>query len=177
MSPRATLQPPVVVDNAFGGVNGTFETPLKPLRADCYLPDSLSIFAIFPFSSLCPLIRIETQRRHSIHDKHARRRTYALHLSRFPGLVSSPLFLLSTFSHPSLFLAFILASTGLFSPRISLSIIMSNPIPWDLWHFPPLVFFEKNDKESREKLSKNVAKLTCPVLTMFGMIPFSKEIK
>lgn len=69
MSPRATLQPPVVVDNAFGGVNGTYETPLKPLRADCYLPDSFSIFATFLFSSLCSLIRIETQRRHSIHDK------------------------------------------------------------------------------------------------------------
>lgn len=29
--PRATLQPPVV-DDAFGGVNGTSETPLKPLN-------------------------------------------------------------------------------------------------------------------------------------------------
>lgn len=70
------------------------KTPLKPLKADCYLPDSLSIFATFLSSSPCRSkcnVVIQSAM------NNARRCTYALHLSRFPGLASFSLSLISVF--------------------------------------------------------------------------------
>lgn len=166
--PRATLQPPVVVDDAFGGVNGTSETPLKPLRAGCYLPDSLSIFATFLSSSLCSGLKCNVAIQSATNNAH--RCTYAVHLSLFQDLCPLPSFL-SAFFYLSLSLAVILASTSPFSPRISLSIITSDPIrtlgstTFSGRNVPPLVFFENDDeRESREKLLGNVTKWIYSVL-------------